>query len=601
MLFAAIALVLTYAINEIPALARRFPNDDLVFSPYRGSHAIAVRIFVISFFVAFCCVLNERIFVRVRLAIRLLSHLLLFYAAFDIFNLALYAATGLRYTLEAIEIMSGIIGFFVFAMAILESGRMPERAATPFQRRFVLVSLATLVAVVLGAIGIVAFALMFAQPWLEALRAASLLGGIGPGVVLFLPTVFLLLYAIGRLTLRKSRAKAIARDFSAPVTVLVPAHNEEHILPVTLHHIDEAAAAHPARVEVVVLNNASRDRTLDVANAAIARFRHAEGRVVDVPKPGKAHALNTGLDHVKTDLCIRIDADTLVRPNSIRRAVMHFVEAHVGVVGGLPLPMGDSPFTHARFVEVMVKHAYYQPAMSALNGVVSVPGMFAAYRTRLLREVGGFATHMNGEDTDVTLRIAESGYRVVVNPRIRYHSEVPSDLAHMREQRQRWFRSVFHVSARNRDYLDRWWITLRGKIILPYMLMNSARRAMMIPLIVFGMLEYLTHFSSANTLAWQQVVAVMLGAPAIVAVLACLVNGYPKALLYIPEYLFFRAMRAYFTLESILSISYATPANPQATQMAVTNLRRTQEDSPARSWTSRSTGDGDLASSRQPV
>jgi hypothetical protein len=39
------------------------------------------------------------------------------------------------------------------------------------------------------------------------------------------------------------------------------------------------------------------------------------------------------------------------------------------------------------------------------------------------------------------------------------------------------------------------------------------------------------------------------------AIFATLINGAPKGILYVPEYIIFRILRAYFTLESMLSIS----------------------------------------------
>ncbi|CAN0469601.1 unnamed protein product, partial [Scytosiphon promiscuus] len=43
--------------------------------------------------------------------------------------------------------------------------------------------------------------------------------------------------------------------------------------------------------------------------------------------------------------------------------------------------------------------------------------------------------------------------------------------------------------------------------------------------------------------------------PALMALIACLLNRRVKALMYLPEYVLFRALRSYFTLESLLSIS----------------------------------------------
>jgi hypothetical protein len=96
--------------------------------------------------------------------------------------------------------------------------------------------------------------------------------------------------------------------------------------------------------------------------------------------------------------------------------------------------------------------------------------------------------------------------------------------------------------------------TLRGKVILPYMLVNSARRAMLVPLIIYGCLEWGFRFNPDSPILWQSIVAVSTGAPAIMAALSSMLNGVPKGILALPEYLLFRLLRAYFTLESMLSI-----------------------------------------------
>ena len=256
----------------------------------------------------------------------------------------------------------------------------------------------------------------------------------------------------------------------------------------------------------------------------------------------------------KTEFLIRVDADTLVGEDNLSRAMPYFSNPAVGVVGGVPVPPGGALFDRARLLEVLVKHGFYSVAMGAVDGVVGIPGMFVAFRTEHVRYLGGFVEGMNGEDTDISLRVGELGFSSVVDPRIRYISEVPASYSHMREQRMRWFRSVYHISSRCRDLMYSDWVTLRGKIILPYMLINSARRAMLVPLMLFGMMEYFGGFNPDNPLIWQSVVAVATGAPAIVAIVAALLNGMPRAILALPDYLIFRLLRAYFTLESMLSI-----------------------------------------------
>lgn len=165
------------------------------------------------------------------------------------------------------------------------------------------------------------------------------------------------------------------------------------------------------------------------------------------------------------------------------------------------------------------------------------------------------------------------GYRLVVDPTVRYISEVPATYGHMREQRTRWFRSTFHISSRCRELLFGKDMSFRGKIVLPYMLINTARRAMMIPLLIFGLIEYFTVFDSFNTLAWQAMVAIMVGAPSIMAVICVILIKEPKGIFYLPEYLVFRALRGYFTLESMLSISISNRGEPIYSRAALARKR----------------------------
>jgi cellulose synthase/poly-beta-1,6-N-acetylglucosamine synthase-like glycosyltransferase len=188
------------------------------------------------------------------------------------------------------------------------------------------------------------------------------------------------------------------------------------------------------------MNNNSTDDTEEIARDTLAVCQSARGRVINVPKPGKANALNAGLDACETEFLIRVDADTLVGEDNFTRALPYFADPDVGVVGGVPVPPGGALFDRARLLEVLVKHGFYSVAMGAVNCVVGIPGMFVVYRTEHPRDLGGFVEGMNGEDTDISLRIGELGFHAVVDPKIKYISEVPSSYSHMREQRMRWFR-----------------------------------------------------------------------------------------------------------------------------------------------------------------
>ena len=545
-LFLVLAMAQLYAINLTP-LHAYFPHHDWVFSPHGGNHVVAVRIFFISF-AAFA---GGRPVMKLLFGLDLTITFLVACVMLDMLNLVFFKLTGAGTELSLTEIISGLMGFAIYSIKLLEWGHMPARIRVEHRatnERSARMRLCLTV-------GTASAAAIYASnaDWaiVEQMRLLGLLGGIGPGVFLFLPVFFGQLYILAVLDVLTMRPPPV----KPTVSIIVPAHNESYIIDRTIDAMDKAAAHYGGDVHILIMNNNSTDNTAELANAALARCMAAKGRVIDVPTPGKSHALNAGLEAAETELLVRVDADTLLGEDNLSRAIPYFTDPAVGVVGGVPIPPGGGLFDRARLLEVMVKHGFYSVAMGAINGVVGIPGMFVIYRTEHPRYLGGFVEGMNGEDTDISLRIGELGFKSVVDPRIRYISEVPTEYAHMREQRMRWFRSIYHISSRCRDLIYSDWISIRGKLMLPYMLVNSARRAMLVPLILFGMIEYFAAFNPESPLIWQAILAVFLGAPTLMAIFATLLNGMPRGLLCMPEYLIFRIIRAYFTLESMMSIS----------------------------------------------
>ena len=550
-LFSILSLIALYSVNEFAFSDAFFPNDDLMLVEYAGNHGIPLRIYLFCFFISFAAFCEKEFKKKIRFGLDMVLTFGVLCALMDMCALLLREWADVLISVHAAEIASGIIGFAVYSYKLLENGSMPARIGMHINPGDLAYTTRRLIFVSIFAAAVSLWVSSQEFQTIEVLRSFSLLGGIGPGVFLFLPVLFCTFYIIGRSDL----ARASIGRFAPDVTLIIPAHNEEYIIENTLNAVDVAAGNYAGGVRVLVMNNNSEDATEEIAKRTLAQFKHARGEVVNEYKAGKSHALNAGLAAARTDYLVRVDADTLIDPMALKLAMRHFRDPNVAVVGGVPVPPFGAMFDRARYLEVVVKHGFYSVAMGAINGVVGVPGMLAIYQTELPRRLGGFVEGMNGEDTDISLRIGSLGYRLVVDPKVKYISEVPASYGHMREQRMRWFRSIYHISARCRDLLYGKHLTLRGKLILPYMLINSGRRAMMVPLLLFGIIEYMTGFNTGAHVKWQSVLALAVGAPTIVAAISSLLDGSVKGILYVPEYLIFRVLRAYFTLESMLSIS----------------------------------------------
>ncbi len=108
-------------------------------------------------------------------------------------------------------------------------------------------------------------------------------------------------------------------------SVIIPAFNEEALLPRTLEAVKAAMAAVQNPGEIVVVDNNSKDRTGAVAEAHGAR-------VVFEPVNQISRARNAGGRAARGDYLIFIDADTVVSAGLLRTALLNLEEK--GVCGG---------------------------------------------------------------------------------------------------------------------------------------------------------------------------------------------------------------------------------------------------------------------------
>ncbi len=105
-----------------------------------------------------------------------------------------------------------------------------------------------------------------------------------------------------------------AMDGAPDYSIVVPAYNEAALLPATLAGLGRAMAGLPWRGEVVVCDNASTDRTAEVARAGGAA-------VVFEPVRQIARARNAGARAARGRFLVFVDADTHVPPSLLRRTL----------------------------------------------------------------------------------------------------------------------------------------------------------------------------------------------------------------------------------------------------------------------------------------
>jgi len=107
------------------------------------------------------------------------------------------------------------------------------------------------------------------------------------------------------------------------VTVVIPAYNVENFI---AHSLRSVLAQTFVDFEVIVVNDGSTDRTLDV----VAGFADSRVRAVTQRNRGLAGARNTGIRQARGRYIAFLDADDLWHPDKLARHVAH-LDARPGV------------------------------------------------------------------------------------------------------------------------------------------------------------------------------------------------------------------------------------------------------------------------------
>ena len=103
------------------------------------------------------------------------------------------------------------------------------------------------------------------------------------------------------------------------LSIVVPAHNEENRLPEMLGKVDHFLADQPYASEVVIVENGSKDRTLEIARSYESRMPNL--RVFHEEQSGKGRAVRRGMLEARGEYRIFCDVDFSMPISEIDRFI----------------------------------------------------------------------------------------------------------------------------------------------------------------------------------------------------------------------------------------------------------------------------------------
>lgn len=268
-------------------------------------------------------------------------------------------------------------------------------------------------------------------------------------------------------------------DYQPPVSILVPAHNEQHTIVSTVRSL--LHLSYP-NFEIVVINDGSNDATLQTVvdtfglvefpeayrsrlkTAPVRRvFASLQGgrvRVVDKENGGKADALNAGINTARYPLFCVVDADCILQSDSLARVVQPFLEDSrmiatggvIRIVNGCKVKDGqlskvdlpDKVLPLLQIVEYLRAFLFGRLGWSPINALLIISGAFGVFHKERVIAAGGYKSDLVGEDMEMVVRLHDRmrqekrPYKIAFVPDPICWTEVPSDLRSLYNQRVRW-------------------------------------------------------------------------------------------------------------------------------------------------------------------
>jgi cellulose synthase/poly-beta-1,6-N-acetylglucosamine synthase-like glycosyltransferase len=210
------------------------------------------------------------------------------------------------------------------------------------------------------------------------------------------------------------RPRPIRRAASEPtVAVGVAARNEAERIATRLDNL--LSQDYPQdRLEVVIASDGSEDRTVAIATERATSNPGRVIRVLELPRVGKADALNAAIATASAEIVVFTDANSRFATDAIRRIVEPFADERVGGVAGnqVYLPADGSVDRAVGERDYWDLDRWVKEAESRAGSTISATGAIYAIRRELVPTVRSGVT----DDFWISTAVVAADRRLVFEP-----------------------------------------------------------------------------------------------------------------------------------------------------------------------------------------
>lgn len=265
-------------------------------------------------------------------------------------------------------------------------------------------------------------------------------------IIIALPVLYLVLLTLFAWFAAGQTAQP-DQDPDTHFVILIPAHNEEKLLPACLASL--AALDYPPHlVTVYVVADNCTDATAEVARklGAVVIERSSE------TERGKGYALQLGLAKIwesgaACDAVVFLDADTVVSGNFLRVMAARIRRGERAIQAFYSVSQPERSWSESlRFSALAAVHYLRPQARMVLGGSAGLKGNGMVFVPQILREIAWTASLT--EDIEYHMALLQAGERVTFAPDAVVWGEMPNDLSRSASQHDRWERGRLEAARR---------------------------------------------------------------------------------------------------------------------------------------------------------
>lgn len=185
-------------------------------------------------------------------------------------------------------------------------------------------------------------------------------------------------------------------------------------MPTSLAQVDQFVAAQTYPIEVIVVNNNSRDTTLQIAQHFAAA--HPYARVLNQPRQGKGAAVQTGMLAGQGEYLFICDADFSMPVEEISKFIPPAVDHYDVAIASREAP-GARRVDEPQYRHLMGRVFNFIVRVLAIPGIQDTQCGFKVFRREVARDVFTLQTIDGwGFDVEVLFIALKHGYRMIEVP-----------------------------------------------------------------------------------------------------------------------------------------------------------------------------------------